>query len=1281
MNNILSKLKTNFPIIIILAVCTGVALTNYSRGTFLTGWDNLHPEFNFPMNVYRSLFAVWQEYQGLGLLGGMAHASDLPRQLFLWASSLLIPQSLLRYFYHFLMLPIGMLGVYVFLKDILLLYVPQRTRKIAATLGSLFYLLNLGTIQYFYVPFEPYSTFWGFFPWEIATLFRFLRDKTKKNFLFFVLANALAIPQAYVQTIFLVYLLCVGVVVGINALQEKTAHALKIAGLIFGTIIAINAFWLLPNLYFVTTNLHITKEAMQNHMATEKFFQMNKARGTLLDVPLLKEFYFDFFDFNKESGTFDYMMKPWREHFASFFVQLAGYTLFLIAVFGIFVNKQHPKVFFSLFALCLFVFLSSVPGIDLLNNLLRLVPPINQIFRNPFTKFIVPLVFLYAIGLGSAIAYTIERMKARYYAFVLFILPISFFLGFTTFPIFGGNFISPTMRVTIPKEYFYLFDYFQTQDKNARIMNLPQGSFWGWYYYRFGIRGSGFLWYGIEQPILDRAFDVWSRENENYYWELSYALQKQDKHLFNAILEKYQVGFVLFDENILFADNINSVRYAMNQETLVRKNDKLKLAARFGKLSVYKVSLVNQPTRFVLGSTTLPATIEKTTSVSKDQVFQSLNMYQNQKDTNADLFYPFESLFTNRTVKERPFTIQTFDQKTQVSTLLPEGRYRLTLPAFTSSATLLPVEVQAKLDGTLLSVKLTLLQPTVSVGGKEFTKPERSQEIAFLVPRTSQAFYLSINNNDFFFLNDLTPYYQVVGSSYLENSDEVNYLRLYQATPTKEERLLPNGFGEGKICGQKLSSSSVATKASNGLLSLEARDTANCTVFKTPLEGYENSLLRVRFTYTSSTDEFPQFCYYSQTHRGCLNKKDVIKTGFARENGFFEDLFEGYQGESDQGFFHLILEAQSDEDKNQTKHISYSTIQISAYPYIGGMSIPLTQLKDSQTTTELTLPHQATIQVHIPTPDAYASYTHPIRNNLYKTTALNYDKVLPGKYSLEELETDPKRVRTTASQASSYLLLRAQNITAGNGYLVRLDSYHKQGFPFTVNIFTNQEFRNFVYTYASAEKGFHTDYFILPPLYPFDKGVSVLLGSTSYNATPTVNDLVDVTITPLPYDFLTTIKLQRKDAKRGIATRTKVEVTKKAISSYIVTPKDETRFLILSQGYHPGWQAYMITKGKSEIANRVKQSLPFLFGKRLIHRKVNSWENGWELPEEKMPTEGRFGTADQLRNKRVIVITYLPQMLETLGFLFTPLPFFLLGIAHLKRKRTNKPKLDPDLAS
>src|SRR3989304_2333838 len=118
-----------------------IILTNWEPGTILTGWDNFHSEYNFLVNLKRAFFALWQEQQGLGLLGGMAHAADLPRQLILVLTSAILPTNLIRYFWTFSMLFIGPLGTYFLVEKGLLR--GQVASKLAAFIAGLFYLLNL----------------------------------------------------------------------------------------------------------------------------------------------------------------------------------------------------------------------------------------------------------------------------------------------------------------------------------------------------------------------------------------------------------------------------------------------------------------------------------------------------------------------------------------------------------------------------------------------------------------------------------------------------------------------------------------------------------------------------------------------------------------------------------------------------------------------------------------------------------------------------------------------------------------------------------------------------------------------------------------------------------------------------------------------------------------------------------------------------------------------------------------------------------------------------------
>lgn len=619
----MSKLKLYGETIALALILLVLFLTNYRLGTYLIGWDNLMPELNIFMNIKRSLTAVWQQYQGLGLVGGMAHSTDLIRQLIILPFTLLLPNSLIRYLWHFSMLGLGTFGIYFGLKN------KFKFNRLVCLTSSLFYLLNFGTLQNFYVPFEPFSTFWGFFPWLIFSFWYYLDHPNKKNLKKLILFNILAIPSFYVQTIFIVYLLSI-TAIAIPYLKTKLKTSFKS----FLLILSLNAFWLLPLAYFLKNDLANTKLGIGNLLSSQETFSRNQFRGTIFDFLLMRGYYYDL-----PFGTSN-LMSFWRDHFSKLYVLITGYLLSIISLFGILKTKK--KGLFILFSICGLALLSATPPFSYLNSSIRQISILDQVFRSPFTKFIVPTIFCFTIFLAQSLQFF--KSKIFNFTIILAIFIISI-------PSFTGKFIYPDLKQKIPQEYFQLFDYFKTQPKNARIANLPSGNFWGWTNYRQGISGSGFLWYGIEQPILDRAFDVWSLKNEQYYWELNYALQKQDQKLLENIIDKYNISYLIFDNNLTFLDQPIYGKQAILTRDLLGQMRNLSLEANFGQITVYKTS--RSPNPYIINN---PQNISQSGFLYQDIAYQEYGDYISSK--NPNITYPYANLFTNRLQVENKFPIE-----------------------------------------------------------------------------------------------------------------------------------------------------------------------------------------------------------------------------------------------------------------------------------------------------------------------------------------------------------------------------------------------------------------------------------------------------------------------------------------------------------------------------------------------------------------------------------------------------------------------------------------------
>lgn len=81
----------------------------------------------------------------------------------------------------------------------------------------------------------------------------------------------------------------------------------------------------------------------------------------------------------------------------------------------------------------------------------------------------------------------------------------------------------------------------------------------------------------------------------------------------------------------------------------------------------------------------------------------------------------------------------------------------------------------------------------------------------------------------------------------------------------------------------------------------------------------------------------------------------------------------------------------------------------------------------------------------------------------------------------------------------------------------------------------------------------------------------------------------------------------------------------------------EKNYLVLSQSFDSGWKTY-------EVNGKLAESFPFIFGTEIKdHVLVNNWQNGWAMNKRSIDQESKG-------SNQTIVIYYLPQLLEYLGF-------------------------------
>ncbi len=846
MKSLLSRFGNHITLILVVAI---IGLVNYRFGTYLTGWDNLQTELAPTLAVKRAVFAVWQEYQSFGLVGGMAHASDLLRAVGVWAISLIMPQSLIRHVVHIGMLAVGGLGMFKLLGQERKSSHPEQSEGSQLPfIGSLFYILNFATVQLFFLPFEPFSIFFASLPWLIWIFLRTVSEISPRRYalgrndiVLLFLINVLATPSFYVQTLFVVYMLVLGVIGAwhLFSRSEKAPRVNRLKKLIvaFFLIIIANLFWILPQVYFLAQGGSQTVEnAKINQLATQDVQLQNKARGNMSSFATFKGFYYDLKGTDQKP-----LFEPWHKHLENPVVQIASWSVFAIILLGITRKSTYRAPFVGIWLLCAVALLSNTPIFSQLNELISRNSFIAQMFRAPFTKFAVPwaLVSSYFFMQGLAVILNVVKNlgvkyshgdpsvallsqddKAQQSVGSILLTIISLILiAIVSFPVFTGNLFSQHVRVKIPADYFQTIEYFRTVPKDNRIALLPQDSFWGWYHYSWGYAGSGFLWYGIEQPIVSPTFDVWSTHSESYLWEMKHALALGEASKVAAVLKKYNIHYVLIDKSVLAQSTHQKAFLANKVQELLATNEFIQHEKTFGAISIYKVK---NAVPFVTQLTSIPVVGSQSVITNDDTAYAIVGHYRSPlplEKERFDYYFPFIDVFSQKKLTPPTWKLTENANTFSLTTQLPftDENYSLFSNADTSL-----------LQGTMQERALTVSFQKHSYVSIDTTKatPVQCQKftvcITYSLPDIThdQAYIVRIKNENirgqrlFFYAQSETT-----GSTIIEDrlSEDVAYY------------ILPTGnrYSRGYVFGfQNDSYEGLASE--NALISLQ--------VYRMPLE-------------------------------------------------------------------------------------------------------------------------------------------------------------------------------------------------------------------------------------------------------------------------------------------------------------------------------------------------------------------------------------------------------------------------------------------------------------
>ncbi|MBI2023655.1 hypothetical protein HYT01_03790 [Candidatus Giovannonibacteria bacterium] len=692
------KNANTIALVLFHVVFLGIVVMNFPVGKFFIGWDALSPEFNFWINFKRALFPFWQENYGLGLLGGHGFTATLPHTIITFLLSQFLPLWAIRSVFTFLCLYLGGLGMYILTRK-LLGKIDNSFLPYTALLASLFYMLNLGTLQMFYVQLEAFIVHFAGLPWLFLSAWNMLEHPSRRHILIFAAITFFASVQGFIPSLFISYATALGIFLIVYLLHARSQQASKRAGLVVLITFIINLYWLLPLAYFQFTRSDIYLHSYNNLISTPQFIDINRKYGDFFNVALLKGFLFESYELG------DFILKPWIDYQNHALVGLIGYALFALIIIGffqVFRAKRWEHKAFALIAVFFFASLATdTPPFSFVTNLLQAISPTyQQAFRATFTKFSVGLAFSYSILFALGIAFLLNILTRfttfKHYA-SLGIIFVFFALLTYAYPTFAGNFLYKKLTLDIPQSYFALFDFFNNKG-DGRIADFPQDCPEGWFAYKWGYFGSGFYWYAVQQPFLSRTFDVWSNYNENYYWEVSQALREEKYEKVELLFDKYHVNWILYDPNLSFCRNQKSVFTHQGLIDYLAQSKTFAVAKTFSEANMLPITIYERKkpyTSFVQTTSKLPTIGPAYQWNDSDTAYLNYGNYEYDKN-NPDAYFPFRSLFTKRKNQEKEFSLSQQKDWTVFETSLPKNfsGYALTMKPYIDVEQSIPVHIR-----------------------------------------------------------------------------------------------------------------------------------------------------------------------------------------------------------------------------------------------------------------------------------------------------------------------------------------------------------------------------------------------------------------------------------------------------------------------------------------------------------------------------------------------------------------------------------------------------------
>ncbi len=1203
--------KLMFPLLI-LVIWVLIVITNFTPNTWLTGWDNQHFEFDLSLNLERLLSAPWAEYQGLGAPGSHSHAADLPRLVIVWILTVLLPNNLIRYSYIYLSLLIGALGIYYLISSTLLKHQKKSSRRLAAFAAAIFYMLNLGTMQHFIVPFEMFQTQFALLPWLVIFLVKYLEKPTYKNLLIFAFLTLFAAPMAYASMLWIAYFFALLIFLCVEVVITRDKTTFKNALMIIITTLTINSFWLFPTMYYVVKHSEYVPEAKTNRIFSEEAFLTNKKYGQIEDIALNKGFLFEW-NIRTPSGEFEPLLREWSNHLDEPLIQFIGYTFFAISILGatysIYNKQKYSLNLFGIFIIGSIVLMSTNPPFGIiLEPLLEKTNILAEALRFPFTKFSIITIFAQTIFFGFGVIY-LSRFTQRAFQItpIILVLPaLFFFILLYSAPTFRGNFIHKIVRKDIPTEYFELFDYFKKQDPNTRIANLPIDRLFGWIYTDWDYQGSGFLWYGIKQPILDRDFDRWYSYNEDYYDEMSNAIYTQNPSAMQKVIGKYAIDWIIIDKNIdsVNSGNINFSNLITDQfgnkypknlafletEKLLAASENIKLEKVIGKISIYKVDSPNT------------------------QSF--ISVYQNSDQEKE--FLQSKSLLEIDNLERKTDAVDYSTNKdsiviTKNIETLSNNVHTIEIPAIESYENYIYTDVLVKRADNKVTIKFKPFLPNLKINNQAIYNKEIEIDFDLELQSIPNSIALLINQENLINITDLNDFeFESVGKAYINLNDQ-NLISVFDLTQVRDFK--PE-FKTSHVDNCENSPIGIYDEVNIQVNSIKLVSKAkNICLFAKLLDRLERpSLITVNYEYTTKSGIISDYCI--KNFQECETKHGLRMQTYTRDINKFSD-FTVVSNLNVPVTFDLIL---INNGKETEVDAIFSNVELKMYPEIQSFRISTKAITDTISNnvanTVSVKPQNKKIKLDIEVNKEAETFKIDYEF-LKSTTNLNASrcKGLESGLAYNAFYNTTKSFEMISKDEFNCLNINLINWGIKSGYLLSVKGENRSGsgLIFNVNDFNYQ--KAFIVDRLPGNSKSFNNYYFMPDIQNTDSnGFNIFLNNQSIGQEETRNALNSITIYSIPYNWLASTYIVDKTTK--LQAIENFEVDKIGTFFYKVKLPDDNKekLIILNQSYEQNWHSNALRVNNSDRTN---------------------WNNIFKV------------SSDQIN----IYFLYIPQILEIIGLL------------------------------